>query len=157
MVGSFDYKLADRPSVNNTYRLVMGTKALWKFEPADFVRFTKIRISCGDCINSIKFTYLNTQGEAIDSPTYGGNGGTNHSIILSEDEEIIEMGATIGVYDNNVVITSLFFGTNKGLIYGPYGMNEGLPLPLIKGKFIGFYGICGDDINYIAATVQPYN
>ncbi|KAJ9565544.1 hypothetical protein OSB04_001510 [Centaurea solstitialis] len=127
--------------------------APWRFQPNG--RITAIYIASGVCIDSIRFTYVDGQGTQS-SPTYGGQGGGRQTIAFDNDEEIRQISGTIGEYLGVTVVTSLTITTNKR-VWPTYGADGGtsFSLPVVVGKFVGFFGNSGDFLNSIGAILQP--
>ncbi|KAI3681100.1 hypothetical protein L6452_35883 [Arctium lappa] len=80
----------------------------------------------------------------------------SYKIIFDEDEELTEMNGTIGEYIGiTPVVRSLSFGTNKRT-HGPFGTDGGtsFSLPVVSGKFVGFFGERGAFLDSIGAILQ---
>lgn len=76
---------------------------------------------------------------------------------FADDENLIGISGTVGVYAGYTVITSLSFLTNKKK-YGPYGTTQGtsFSLPVAKGSFGGFSGNYGDYLDSFSVILHPY-
>nr|KAJ0210460.1 hypothetical protein LSAT_V11C400207350 [Lactuca sativa] len=125
----------------------------WTFIPNG--RIFQIRISTFGCVDSIRFTYIDHQGVQKHSERYGGDGGSVHTVTFVDDEHLIGITGTVGIYERYTVITSLSFLTNKKN-YGPYGTNQGtsFSLPVAKGSFSGFGGNYGAYIDSFSVILQ---
>ncbi|CAH1424393.1 unnamed protein product [Lactuca virosa] len=112
-------------------------------------------IHVGPWGDSIRFTYIDHQGDKKNSERYGGDGGSAHTVTFVKDEHIIGIKGTVGVYEGYTVITSLSFLSNKNN-YGPYGTNQGtsFSLPVSKGSFGGFSGNYGAYIDSFSVILQ---
>ncbi|CAI9281958.1 unnamed protein product [Lactuca saligna] len=125
----------------------------WTFIPNG--RIFQICINASGCVDSIRFTYIDHQGVQKHSERYGGDGGSSHMVTFVNDEHIVGITGTVGVYDGYTVITSMSFITNKNN-YGPYGTNQGtsFSLPVSKGSFCGFSGNYGAYIDSFSVILQ---
>lgn len=85
-------------------------------------------------------TYQKADGTRVDVKHGGGIGGQQPSFSLGSDEYINEMGGKAGLF-----ITQLYFKTNKGRQYGPYGTAGGGEFSaVVKGQACGFSGTQSD-------------
>lgn len=79
-----------------------------------------------------------------------------YQITFADDENLIGISGTVGIYAGCTVITSLSFLTNK-THHGPYGTNQGtnFSLPVTKGQFGGFSGNYGSYLDSFGAILRP--
>ncbi|KAK1412852.1 hypothetical protein QVD17_34406 [Tagetes erecta] len=126
----------------------------WSFIPNG--RITNISICSGAIVDAISFTFIDVNGNTYQSVNFGGSGGMLHEIPLEMDEEIIKISGRFGAFQNNIVVISLTFVTNKKT-YGQYGTDGGtdFSLPVDKGKIIGFYGKCSGFLDSIGVVLSP--
>ncbi|KAL4579580.1 hypothetical protein LXL04_015733 [Taraxacum kok-saghyz] len=108
-------------------------------------RISEIRLRTGGCVDSIRITRTDASRTKHHSETYGGDGGSAHTITFADDEYLIGISGTVGTYVGITVITSLSFQTNKKTTEH-YGTNQGtsFSLPISKGHIVGFTGNYGD-------------
>ncbi|KAL4579591.1 hypothetical protein LXL04_015744 [Taraxacum kok-saghyz] len=108
-------------------------------------RISEIRLRTGGCVDSIRITRTDASRTKHHSETYGGDGGSAHTITFADDEYLIGISGTVGTYVGITVITSLAFQTNKKTTEH-YGTNQGtsFSLPVSKGHIVGFTGNYGD-------------
>lgn len=94
------------------------------------------QISSGTLVDRLVVTYQKADGTRVDIQ-HGGDGGSQQaSFNLASDEWINEIGGRGGQY-----IDQLYFKTNTGRQYGPYGGNGGGAFcAVIDGQACGFSG-----------------
>ncbi|GKD23325.1 retrotransposon protein, putative, ty3-gypsy subclass [Tanacetum coccineum] len=70
---------------------------------------------------------------------------------------LTRISGTFGQYDDLTVITSLYFRVGKNKVYGSYGRPCGtaFSLPVVQGKFTGFFGDSGDYLDKLGAILAP--
>ncbi|KAL8210827.1 hypothetical protein R6Q57_005264 [Mikania cordata] len=109
-------------------------------------------------VNSLEFCYTDNSGNTHHAGPFGTPQFPDHHAKVFkfvDDEDLIEISGTFGMWANMEVITSLSFKTNKK-VYGPVGMELGTPFYLpIKGVFEGFFGNSGDVIDAFGAILRP--
>ncbi|KAL4579581.1 hypothetical protein LXL04_015734 [Taraxacum kok-saghyz] len=108
-------------------------------------RISEIRLRTGGCVDSIRITRTDASRTKHHSETYGGDGGSAHTITFADDEYLIGISGTVGTYVGITVITSLAFQTNKKTTehYGTF-QGTSFSLSISKGHIVGFTGNYGD-------------
>ncbi|KAL4590225.1 hypothetical protein LXL04_003151 [Taraxacum kok-saghyz] len=130
----------------------------WSFELEDDYHLSKISIEHGDAIYSLVFI-SESRGLLHTSAKVGGSetGDTVSEVTFDEDEEIIGINGTFVTRDDDKVISSLSFETNK-TSHGPFGQETEahFSVPWEQGSLVGFYGLSGSYIESIGVYIKPY-
>ncbi|MCD9639212.1 hypothetical protein HAX54_023591 [Datura stramonium] len=127
----------------------------------------EILINHGEVIDSIMFrTINNDQGDTIDSPRFGGNGGRTSKVVIEDAplEYLTGIKGTYGYFGRDLVVKSLSFTTNAKS-YGPIGKEAGgTPFSFVMedgGAIVGFHGSSVIFLDAIGVYVQklrnPYS
>ncbi|CAN4093860.1 unnamed protein product [Withania somnifera] len=120
----------------------------------------EILINHGDIVDSIIFRTITEQGDIIDSPRFGGNGGRRDKVVLPAAplELLIGIKGTYGSYGGKLVVKSLSFITLGQNTYGPFGKEAGgTPFSLVMkegGAIVGFHGRAGSYLDAIGVHLQ---
>ncbi|KAF7123449.1 hypothetical protein RHSIM_Rhsim12G0045300 [Rhododendron simsii] len=121
----------------------------------------QIRICYGEAINSVLFQSRSSDGFIIgSSEEFGATGShtTKTFFIDSSVEQLSLLRLTYGDYYGQVAITSLYFETNIGKHYGPFGLESGassVSIPIEGGFIAGFHGRCGIGTYLTAIDLYP--
>ncbi|KAI8527104.1 hypothetical protein RHMOL_Rhmol12G0050000 [Rhododendron molle] len=106
----------------------------------------QISICYGEAINSVLFRSRSCDGLVIgSSEEFGATGSrtTKTFFIDNSVEQLSLLRLTYGDYYGQVIITSLYFETNIGKHYGPFGLESGassVSIPIEGGFIAGFHG-----------------
>ncbi|XP_015072188.1 agglutinin-like [Solanum pennellii] len=119
----------------------------------------EILINHGDVIDSIMFITMNEQGDRIESPRFGGNGGRRDKVVIKETslEFLVGIKGRYGNYKGNLVVKSLSFVTNAKNIYGPFGKEDGTPFSFVikeGGAIVGLHGLADSYLDAIGIYVN---
>lgn len=88
--------------------------------PLDCKNIKQIIIHSGDFVDQIKLVWVTNDDELVESPAYGGDGGTEHILTFGDDEYVAKIRGQAGDY-----IDQISFITNKGRVFGPFGGGGG--------------------------------
>ncbi|XP_023760229.1 mannose/glucose-specific lectin [Lactuca sativa] len=158
MAGVENSKVAGFIRVGKWGRQSGDPQNVWSFELEKDHKLVKITVDHGDVIYSLMFT-TQYKDALHNSDKFGGwNGGdTVSEVLLDEDEEIVEVGGSVGSKSGYHVISSLYFKTNK-TTHGPFGhaTEDVFSLPWHKGSLVGFYGLAGYYIDAIGVYLKAY-
>ncbi|GJY45613.1 tuber agglutinin [Tanacetum coccineum] len=130
-----------------------GGGKTWIFRTNGGRIFSYIITRNTQCIYSLEFGYTDKSGNKHRTGQYGTLGSINETNTFDNDEDITEIGGTVGPFAGMTVITSLYFRTNKKVYEIGDKNGTNFSLPLTKGKFEGFYGRSGDVIDSFGAVL----
>ncbi|KAL3372116.1 hypothetical protein AABB24_008582, partial [Solanum stoloniferum] len=120
----------------------------------------EILINHGEIIDSIMFITMNEQGDKIESPRFGGNGGRRDKVVIEAAplEFLRGIKGTYGNYGGKLVVKSLRFITNGKNIYGPFGKEAGgTPFSFVMkegGAIVGLHGRAGSYLDAIGIYLK---
>ncbi|XP_055835642.1 agglutinin-like [Solanum dulcamara] len=118
----------------------------------------EILINHGEIIDSIMFITVTEQGDTIESPRFGGNGGRRDKVDIHSWEYLKGIKGTYGNYGGKLVVKSLSFITVVDNIYGPFGKEAGgTPFSFVMkkgGAIVGFHGRCGSYLDAIGVYLE---
>lgn len=91
-------------------------------------RLSRIILRSGARLDAIQMEWTRADGSVVQGVKHGGGGGTEHIIVLANNESIVRVEGRSGT-----AVDCLSFHTNMGKVYGPFGgsggssFNEDLP------------------------------
>ena len=106
----------------------------------------RILVRSGSRIDAIQVTYRLSNGQDFIGPRHGGSGGSEHTIDIDVDggERLF------GVFGRSgSLVDMLWFVTNRGRLFGPYGGCGGEPFTVNSCLVRGIVGRSGSEIDSI--------
>uniref|UniRef100_A0A0D9XSA0 Jacalin-type lectin domain-containing protein n=1 Tax=Leersia perrieri TaxID=77586 RepID=A0A0D9XSA0_9ORYZ len=102
-----------------------------------------IKVSCGQVVDAIGFSYLDKKGKQHTTPLWGDYGGTVYTVNFAPSEFLKEVSGTFGPFFSFPnVVTSVELITNERS-YGPFGNTKGTAFRARakeNGNIVGFFG-----------------
>ncbi len=118
-----------------------------------------VQVRSGSVIDAIRMGYRNnTTGVFRLGTLHGGTGGGETNISLNPGEEISYMTGYYGIYNNIVVITKLYIGTNSGR-YFSFGTATGRYFAYVNPDIanVRFAGVIGASGSLLDALGVYFN